>query len=71
MPTPGKEEEEGRRKDLRFLRLKDIRGLSEGLYGGTEGTQEISWIWKSRSASNVEEFEENIEADEQLQDGEF
>ncbi|TEB19287.1 hypothetical protein FA13DRAFT_1802430 [Coprinellus micaceus] len=68
--TPS-QDPEGWRKDLRVLRLKDIRGLSEGLYGETEGTREISWIWKSRSApitSESGENIENIESDEQLQD---
>jgi hypothetical protein len=72
--TPGEEEdgeEEQWRRDLRVLKPTDLRSLSEGLYGETEGKREISWIWKSRSAPSTPESEETIEKDEQLQDGPF
>lgn len=35
----------GWEKELRVLAQADIRGLSEGLYGDTEGTKTPSWIW--------------------------
>lgn len=34
-------------KDLRRLENADIRGLSEGLFGDTEGRRNVSWIWLS------------------------
>ena len=30
---------------LRFLADEDIRGLSEGLMGDSEGRRTVSWIW--------------------------
>ncbi|KAF6747236.1 hypothetical protein DFP72DRAFT_821976 [Ephemerocybe angulata] len=62
------EEQEEWRKDLRPLKAGDIRGLSEGLFGDSEGARKISWIWKYRSASVTSSSEEDIESDEQLQD---
>ncbi|KAF6746959.1 hypothetical protein DFP72DRAFT_822360 [Ephemerocybe angulata] len=56
------------RKDLQKLKKSDIRGLSEGLFGHSEGTRSISWIWKSGSESITSTSEDDIESDEQLQD---
>ncbi|KAG6819543.1 hypothetical protein H0H93_010895 [Arthromyces matolae] len=33
------------RTNLRELRSEDLRGLSEGLVGDTEGRRTVSWIW--------------------------
>ncbi|KAF5313625.1 hypothetical protein D9611_010064 [Ephemerocybe angulata] len=54
--------------DLQKLRPSDIRGLSEGIFGDSEGTRAISWIWKSRSSTATSRSEEDIEGDTQLQD---
>ncbi|KAF6747259.1 hypothetical protein DFP72DRAFT_822049 [Ephemerocybe angulata] len=56
------------RRDLQKLKASDIRGLSEGLYGDSEGKRGISWIWKSWSASLTSASEDDIENDEQLED---
>ncbi|KAJ3531617.1 hypothetical protein NMY22_g8083 [Coprinellus aureogranulatus] len=56
------------RGDLQDLKSIHVRGLSEGLFSQSEGTREISWIWMSRSAPVTKDSDENIEADEQLQD---
>jgi hypothetical protein len=34
---------------LRVLKADDIRGLSEGLMGETEGTRRPSWIWTTNT----------------------
>lgn len=52
--------------DLLVLGDKDIRGLSEGLFGDSEGSRTISWIWMSTSHTTGTD---NIENDEHLQEG--
>ncbi|KAF6758787.1 hypothetical protein DFP72DRAFT_807241 [Ephemerocybe angulata] len=60
--TGDDDEEEQWRRDLRRLRASDIRGLSEGLFGDSEGSRSVSWIWKSRSTPVTLSSEEDIEA---------
>lgn len=52
--------------DLSVLSDQDIRGLSDGLFGDSEGSRTISWIWMSTSHSAGTD---NIEKDEHLQEG--
>ncbi|KAF9457802.1 hypothetical protein BDZ94DRAFT_1285142 [Collybia nuda] len=40
---------------LRRLNKEDIRGLSEGLYGDTEGTRKPSWIWMTYNTISDDE----------------
>jgi hypothetical protein len=40
---------------LRFLADEDIRGLSEGLMGDSEGRRTVSWIWTRYGVVNEEE----------------
>lgn len=39
---------------LRVLKRDDMRALSEGLYGDTEGTRRPSWIWLTHGLSTNE-----------------
>lgn len=50
---------------LKPLEDSDIRELTEGEDGDSEGTRRISWIWKTFNG------EANIESDENLRDGEL
>lgn len=52
--------------DLMALDDKDVRGLSDGLFGDSEGSRTISWIWMSTSHTAGTD---NIEKDVHLQEG--
>ncbi|KAF6743217.1 hypothetical protein DFP72DRAFT_1080520 [Ephemerocybe angulata] len=56
------------RRDLLPLGDNDVRGLSEGLFGESDGTRTMSWIWFSASLNSAGGERENIETDLQLQD---
>lgn len=56
--------------DLQVLHEKDIRGLSDGMYGDTEGTRTLSWIWMTSPQPSGTVDRDNIDTDLQLQEGE-
>jgi hypothetical protein len=70
--TPANRMEAGWRNDPLPLMGANVRGLSEGLYGESEGSRAISWIWL-RTKDNLisdKNKDDDIENDVQLQDGE-
>ena len=68
--TKDNTDEDEWRKDLLPLKDADVRGLKEGLFGESEGSRTISWIWLRSRSRQVEITEDdNIENDVQLQDG--
>lgn len=65
--TPQNKGVDGWRKDLLPLKASEVRGMSQGLTGESEGKRTISWIWLSRPTVVAED--DDIENDAQLQDG--
>ncbi|KAF6742829.1 hypothetical protein DFP72DRAFT_859845 [Ephemerocybe angulata] len=56
------------RADLLPLEEGDVRGLSEGMFGESEGTRSLSWIWFSSTLNATSASRDNIETDVQLQE---
>lgn len=69
--TPANTKTDAWRRDLLALKSKDVRGLTEGLYGESEGSRTISWVWL-RTKDNLlsdKKDDDDVENDIQLQDG--
>ncbi|KAF6754795.1 hypothetical protein DFP72DRAFT_812516, partial [Ephemerocybe angulata] len=56
------------RSDLLPLGDGDVRGLSDGLYGESDGNRTMSWIWYAAASNSASGDRENIDTDLQLQD---
>lgn len=50
-------------QEFRVLSRDDVRGISQGIEGSTEGTRQLSWIWVTQGVGT--------NAEQKMQDGMF